>query len=123
MTRVATMEALRSRLAALDPEVVAISLIESYADPGTEAELADLRYTTDLTVESRPDGRYYHFRRTYHGREAHRLGYLRERFLESEALKKIGAKPPEQLNDDDRQEFMRLLRLLRESTRKQMQDS
>lgn len=54
-------------------------LPDSYAKPDTESYETALRFPTELTVEKRRDGTYYHFDRVYESREFARYNYYRQR--------------------------------------------
>lgn len=74
----------------------------SYAAPGSEIEARALWFPTQLTVESRDDGMYYHFRRVYLGRAYACVGYWHEQILETDDLKRITSQSPDAMTDADR---------------------
>lgn len=53
-------------------------LPDAFATPDTEEYETGLRFPTEVTVERRRDGTYYHFRRTYPARPFARYEYYRE---------------------------------------------
>ena len=81
----------------------------SYAPAGSPAEEYVLRFPTSVTVERGAGGVYYHFRRTYHARLWARIEYWRKRFLETDEIKGLGEKAPEELTDEDRSTLARAL--------------
>jgi hypothetical protein len=77
----------------------------SYAEPGTPLARAALQFPTDVTIERRADGTYYHFRRAYRPRRAAQIEYHRAQILESDRLKSITRKAPGEMTEEDRQEL------------------
>jgi hypothetical protein len=61
-----------------------------------------LRFPTDVKVEKRSDGVYYHFRRVYKGREHARYAVHQKVFQENEQIKALTGKNPEELTSDER---------------------
>jgi len=83
-------------------------LPDSYADPRGPNYDTALRFPTTLAIERRPDGTYYHFRRVYEGRPNARYVHYQQLF--DEKLKQFAGKPPETLTDEERRDFVGLLR-------------
>ncbi len=77
----------------------------SYAEPGTPLAPVAFQFPTNVTIEQRADGTYYHFRRAYRPRRAAQIEYHRTRILESDRLKSITRKAPGQMTEEDRQEL------------------
>ncbi len=87
-------------------------LPDTFARPdGPEAATA-LRFPTEVRIEKRPDGTYYHFRRVYQPREGARYDYYTRLFQESGAFKQIQGKDPADLTDEEREQLLRQLRVL-----------
>ena len=70
-----------------------------------EGEALALRHPTDLTLERRRDGVYYHFRRVYEARPWAYINYWRQVLIE-EPLERGGDVPPEELADVKKQELV-----------------
>ena len=73
-----------------------------YAGSDAAAREVCLRFPTSIKIERRPDGTYYHFRRTYMGRQYARIAYWQQVYLENDDIKAISKKAPEDLTDEDR---------------------
>jgi hypothetical protein len=85
-------------------------LPDSYADPrGPNYETA-LQFPTTLTIERRPDGTYYHFKRVYRARPNAPYVYYQQLF--EEKLKQFSGRSPAELTTDERREFVGLLRTI-----------
>ncbi len=82
--------------AVFPPEV---DLPGTFARPGDPVAGAALQFPTELTIEGRPDGTYYHFHRRYVGRSWATLDILRRHIVE-EAVDEQGRKF-EQLSADE----------------------
>jgi hypothetical protein len=74
----------------------------SYAAPGTEEHAAALWFPTEVTVERRPDGMYYHFRRTYVGRPFAKFEVLKKTSGLEQAIKAAEGVDPEQYTAEQR---------------------
>ena len=70
------------------------------SDDDPNADLS-LHFPTELTTERRPDGLYFHFRRTYSPRRWAYIDYWQNRFLDDD-IKKLGVKPSEELTTEER---------------------
>ncbi len=84
-------------------------LPDTYAPAG--GPLADhaLHFDTEVRVEQRPEGTYYHFRRVYRPRRYAFVDYLRKQELESDAVQNIKSKDPRKLTDEERNRFAKAL--------------
>jgi hypothetical protein len=87
-------------------------LPDSYADPRSPLYEIALRFPTELHVERGPDGTYYHFRRTYYARESARYEYYREALQDNPAFKAVIGKNPEELTDEQREDLLRVVRVI-----------
>ncbi len=79
-----------------------------YAGNDEELSKASLTMTTELTLEQRPDGTYYHFKRVYHRRAWAEVGYFRTKLMEEHATR-FGDKDFEDMDRDERLEVARTL--------------
>ncbi len=70
------------------------------SDEDPNADLS-LRFPTELTTERRPDGLYFHFRRTYSPRRWAYVNYWQNGFLNDD-IKKLGDKPSAELTTEER---------------------
>lgn len=85
----------------------------TYADERDELAMASaLMFPTELTIEKRPDGTYYHFRRDYHARESARYRYYIEQFEKTPLFKRISEKEIEEISEEDRRELLTSMRLI-----------
>src|SRR5262249_27319264 len=75
---------------------------DSYATPDDPRYAVGLRFPTSLAVERRPDGTYYHFRRTYLHRDDARYTWVRRTLDELPEYKALKAKDPAKLSNDER---------------------
>lgn len=92
-----------TRLMGVQTFAAGSELPDSYAQPGTARYATSLRFPTTIRIEQRPEGTYYHFRRTYQPRPAARIAYLQKQaFEEDEKIKVLMEKDPEELTPDDR---------------------
>lgn len=87
-------------------------LPDSYAEERSREYETSLRFPTEVTVEPREDGTYYHFRRVYEPRESARFEYYSKMLEESGALKEVSGKDPEELTDEQRENVLRALRMV-----------
>jgi len=83
--------------------------------PGTYAqapadEAVSLRFPTSLTVESRADGQYIHFARTYLAREDAPFTIAKRRFQEEPELKRLADAEPASLTENDRRRLIEAFR-------------
>jgi hypothetical protein len=90
-TRTATM-----RVAAGRP------LPDSFADSDDPNYETALSFPTELTIERRRDGTYYHFKRIYRGREQARYEVFQKMLEKSGGEPDLSGKKPEELTDEDR---------------------
>ncbi len=70
----------------------------SFAPEGSRKGRIALTMNTDVAVENREEGTYYHFRRVYNGRTVARIQSLKQDILETDELKELGEKDPETLS-------------------------
>ena len=70
------------------------------SDDDANADLS-LHFPTEVTTERRPDGLYFHFRRTYSPRRWAYVDYWQNRFLDDD-IEKLGDKPSEELTTAER---------------------
>jgi len=87
-------------------------LPETFALEDSPSAATALRFPTEVRIEKRPDGTYYHFRRVYEPREGARYEYYTHLFQESGAFKQIQGKDPADLTDEEREQLLRQLRVL-----------
>ncbi len=78
-----------------------VELPESFAPPGDPQAELSLRFPTEVMIEERPDGIYYHFHRLYPRREWVHVESLQERLVD-EPLENLRAKKPEDLTRAER---------------------
>jgi len=71
----------------------------SYAGPDTKLAHVALRFPTEMVVQRRDEGTYYHFRREYAPRRAAQIDYHRKQVMESDEIKAIGQKPPAEMSE------------------------
>jgi hypothetical protein len=86
-------------------------LPDAYADERDERHETALHFPTTVTIDRRPDGVYYHLKRTYQARQNARYNIIRE--LESqlfEEVKSFGGKDPSELSVEDRTKIVEALR-------------
>jgi hypothetical protein len=81
-------------------------LPSNYAGSGEAASSPALRFPTELSIEQRGDGTYYHFHRTY---EPRRWAYidLKRSELIDEPLKTLEGKDESELTDGERTKLLR----------------
>ncbi|MFO0837651.1 MAG: hypothetical protein U1D55_03930 [Phycisphaerae bacterium] len=82
----------------------------SFATPGDRNRDTALAFPTEVKVEQRADGTYYHFHRVYKARENVRYDYLNREMKEDEKLKEIAGKNAEELTPDERGAMVAALR-------------
>lgn len=75
---------------------------ETYAVAGGELEGLALRFPTTLMIERRAEGVYYHFRRVYQGRDHARGEYEARQVMETDEMKQLSQKKPEELTTEER---------------------
>jgi hypothetical protein len=75
---------------------------DSYAVAGSDVEELVLHFPTMLTIEQRPGGTYYHFRRVYLRRDHARTAFEPEQILESDEMRELQQKKPEELTPEER---------------------
>lgn len=82
------------------------ALPSTYAVPGEEERSHALSFPTELWIERRADGTYYHFRRRY---EARRWAYinLKKQELIEEPLKDLEGVEHDQITDEQRKRIVR----------------
>lgn len=86
-------------------------LPDAYVEERDERYGTALHFPTSVTIERRPDGVYYHLKRTYQARQNARYNIIRE--LEPqlfEAVKAFGGKDPSELSIEDRTKIVEALR-------------
>jgi len=82
------------------------ALPATYADANDpDADLA-LRFPTEVTIEQRADGRYYHFRRMYIPRPWAHVEYWHDLLIDKD-FEKLGEKPEDELTEDERVRILR----------------
>jgi len=75
----------------------------TYAAEGDPREATALRFPTEVTIERRPDGTYYHFRRVYEARQLAEFDLYQKRFEKYiESLHLNAENPIESLSFEDR---------------------
>jgi hypothetical protein len=90
----------------------------SFAAPGGEAERLVLNFQTEIRVERRPEGVYYHLRREFRPRSFARFDYFRRKTMEQDNVKKLTQTDPDELTDEQRRELTTvLIGIERERTR------
>jgi hypothetical protein len=88
-------------------------LPDSFADPGDPNYETALLFPTELVIERRRDGTYYHFRRIYEGRAHACYEYVRQTLQEnSPAMKQLSEQGLEGLSDQQRREVIGVLRTI-----------
>ncbi len=88
------------------------ALPDAYAAADDPAGAMILRFPTTLTIEDRPDGRYYHLRRAYQRREEARYQVVRELHAELFAeIQKLVERDPADLTDADRAKLVTAFKL------------
>lgn len=75
---------------------------DSYAAQNDPVADICLRFPTTITVERRPDGDYYHFRRVYKGRRYSQFIFWQKTIFESDEIKKISNQSPDKMTDSER---------------------
>ncbi len=81
-------------------------LPDSFAAPDDPDGDLKLRFPTTLMIEHRPDGAYYHFRRTYLPRTWATVRYWHDLFINDD-IEKLGEKPAEELTHAERVKILR----------------
>ncbi len=81
-------------------------LPESFAAPDDPDADLKLRFPTTLTIEHRPDGAYYHFRRTYLPRTWATVRYWHDLHINDD-IEKLGEKPAEELTHAERVKILK----------------
>lgn len=88
------------------------ALPDAYAAADDPARAVILRFPTTLTVEDRPDGRYYHLQRVYQHREEARYNTVRELHAGLfEDVKRLSDRDPADLTDEDRTRLVTAFKL------------
>lgn len=85
------------------------SLPETFAEEGQPAEATALRFPTEVTIEKRSDGTYYHFKRTYEARE-HARYQIHMKQLQGSGQDPLEGKDLSELTQEDRQQLVEKLR-------------
>lgn len=86
-------------------------LPDAFVDERDEQHETALRFPTSVTIERRPDGVYYHFKRTYQARQEARYNVARE--MDPQLFKELesfGGKDPSELSIEDRTKIVDALR-------------
>lgn len=71
-------------------------------------ELA-LQFPTEVTVERKPDGVYFHFKRTYKARAFANIEYTRKKLSDEAKLEELSNKKNEELTDEERSRMLTTL--------------
>lgn len=87
-------------------------LPESYAAEDDPNRATALAFPTDVTIEQRKDGTYYHFRRVYERREQARYKYYEKILKMQDTLKEIEGKNFAELTDEQARKVVTILRAL-----------
>lgn len=82
-------------------------LPDSFAPPSDPLHTMALLFPTEVTVDKRPDGVYYNFKRTYKGRAFANIEYYRKELSKQYNLEELGKKSNEELTDDERNQMLR----------------
>lgn len=82
-------------------------LPDSFADRRDPNYDIALRFPTSLTIEQRPDGTYYSFKRVYKARANARFAYFMEQMQETEPFKSLKGKDPSEITDEERVALLR----------------
>lgn len=77
-------------------------LPSSYAPLDSRLDLIALQFPTTVTIEQRPDGTYYHFKRVYRRRDYAGVQYWKDKVMESDEIKSVTQKEPEQVTRGER---------------------
>lgn len=85
-------------------------LPDAYIDSDDPLHEIALRFPTEVKIEKRSDGVYYHFRRVYKAREHARYAIYQKAIQENEQLKALAGKDPSELTDDERRTLVGALR-------------
>ncbi|MBU0638206.1 MAG: hypothetical protein KKB50_05015 [Planctomycetes bacterium] len=85
-------------------------LPDSYASPHDPDYVTALAFPTEVTVERRRDGWYYHFRRVYEGRQYARFAYYRRLVEQDKELQTLMQGDPSELSDEARTQLITRLR-------------
>lgn len=85
-------------------------LPDAYVDSDNPLHEIALRFPTEVKIEKRSDGVYYHFRRVYKAREHARYAIYQKAIQENEQLKSLAGKDPSELTDDERRTLVGALR-------------
>jgi len=75
---------------------------DSYAAQNDPVGNICLRFPTTITLERRPDGDYYHFRRVYKGRRYSQFIFWQKTIFESDEMQKISNRSPEKMTESER---------------------
>ena len=88
-------------------------LPDSFADPDSPDYAVSLRFPTTVTIESTPEGTFYHFKRVYEPREEARYNVLRMKHKEMfDELDTLSSKEPEEMTETDRARIVEILRVI-----------
>ena len=79
----------------------------SYAAPHSRLDLIALQFPTTLEIEHRSDGTYYHFKRVYTRRPFAMVQYWKDKVMESDEIKAITQKEPEDVTTQERRTLTR----------------
>lgn len=78
------------------------ALPTTYADPNSAVASAATRFNTQIAIEERDNGTYYHFKRTYLRRRWAPFEFHRKQILESDNIKKLMENDPKTMSPADR---------------------
>ncbi len=79
----------------------------SYAPPNSRLDMIALQFPTTLMIEQRDEGTYYHFMRVYQRREYATVQYWQDKVMQSDEIKAITQKEPQDLTDPERVKIAR----------------
>lgn len=98
-------------------------LPECFAASDDPAAKTSLRFPTEIKVDKRRDGTYYHFRRTYEARQHARFEHWNGLAGGDEKLKELTGKDPSEMTDDQRRELIGVLRMTEAGKRAEYVDT
>lgn len=87
-------------------------LPDSFAPEDDPNRATALAFPTDVTIERRKDGTYYHFRRVYERREQARYKYYEKMLEMQDTLEEIKGKDFAELTDEQARKVVTILRAL-----------
>lgn len=81
-------------------------LPSSYAAADDPLSRIALSFDTEIRVEQRTDGTYYHVKRVYHGRPFAHVHHFHDRIMESDRMKALAEKDSDELTQAEREELV-----------------